>query len=399
MSDKRIEKPSHSRLWSFRIVAVILSLLLVMGTLELVTRAVEIATGNTLQARKLRLNDCFETDPYLNYRLKKNFSGMCILDEFRYRTFTNDIHMRDSRLKEHGIAAGAAKWKVLALGDSFTFGIGVEFEDTFMAITERELRKTFVMNADVPGYNIYQYLEHVRHYALKLNPDLVLVNVFPPNDMDTGPHIVDVTADGYLFKAYRPERNTSRFVSVNKFAFNHSALFRFLHSRGIDFSSLWWVFHALGDKRSLPDKLHNTAKLMNLLDVRRNSRRESVNLLYQHFERVLSEINRSLAQKGVALAVNLLPFRVQVEPEALERLIGEERNAADFDSRMIHKRMGLILKRLGIPYFDSSERFEQEYRREQTPFFWKIDGHFTREGNDLMASLLVNFLRDHGLKN
>jgi lysophospholipase L1-like esterase len=69
------------------------------------------------------------------------------------------------------------------IGDSFTFGEGVHFEDTFPEATARLLQKEFAdrsigfesLNFGVGGYNAVQSLSLLKHLALSFRPDAVVL--------------------------------------------------------------------------------------------------------------------------------------------------------------------------------------------------------------------------------
>jgi hypothetical protein len=100
-------------------------------------------------------------------------------DHGRWSSSTNSRGLR-SRVeipyrKEKG------EYRILALGDSWTFGVGVDDERTFSSILERELRgrrrtrKITVINAGVPGYCSAQGLLYFQRELLRYSPDLVIV--------------------------------------------------------------------------------------------------------------------------------------------------------------------------------------------------------------------------------
>ena len=79
--------------------------------------------------------------------------------------------------------------RVLGLGDSVTWGTGVEKEDTYLHLLGRSLNtlgheesSTFeTINAGVIGYSLHQELLFLKHLGVRLKPDLVLVG-FAAND-------------------------------------------------------------------------------------------------------------------------------------------------------------------------------------------------------------------------
>ena len=80
-----------------------------------------------------------------------------------------------------------ARKRILVLGDSFTFGTGVNSEDTFVANLEDKLRENGfdvdVINAGVVGYSSKLELLHYKRFSRKLNPEIVIVALWE-NDFD-----------------------------------------------------------------------------------------------------------------------------------------------------------------------------------------------------------------------
>ncbi len=79
--------------------------------------------------------------------------------------------------------------RLLGLGDSFVFGHGVEFKETFLAILEEKLNKVFtdsieIIKAGVPGTGPQDYLNILEKEGLKYEPELVLVHIFVGNDIN-----------------------------------------------------------------------------------------------------------------------------------------------------------------------------------------------------------------------
>jgi len=97
---------------------------------------------------------------------------------------TNELGLRDRPIHAH--APGVAR--ILVLGDSVTFGWGVNVADTFPRRLERELASSTkkaveTINSGVPGYNTSQELTFLELYGERLQSDLVVL-VYVDNDID-----------------------------------------------------------------------------------------------------------------------------------------------------------------------------------------------------------------------
>jgi lysophospholipase L1-like esterase len=78
-------------------------------------------------------------------------------------------------------------FRILAIGDSTTYGQGCAAGDSYPAQLESELaargRRVEVLNFGVPGYNVEEYVDQYEHFASRWQHDLVVV-AFSANDLD-----------------------------------------------------------------------------------------------------------------------------------------------------------------------------------------------------------------------
>lgn len=72
---------------------------------------------------------------------------------------------------------------IVVIGDSFTFGTGVEYPDTFGAVLEYDLQTLPVYNLAMPGFGIDQMWMALRHQAPNYNPELIII-AFIDGDLD-----------------------------------------------------------------------------------------------------------------------------------------------------------------------------------------------------------------------
>ena len=85
---------------------------------------------------------------------------------------TNSLGFRE---KEYPVERRPGVKRIAVLGDSFTFGVGVPFNEVFSKRLEAALNGTEVINFGVPGYNTTNELATLREVAAKFQPDLVIV--------------------------------------------------------------------------------------------------------------------------------------------------------------------------------------------------------------------------------
>ncbi len=71
---------------------------------------------------------------------------------------------------------------IVALGDSHTYGFNVSSDNSWPKLLGRKLKKN-VYNFGVGGYGILQY-QYLLSKAIKLNPKVVLLGLYLPNDLN-----------------------------------------------------------------------------------------------------------------------------------------------------------------------------------------------------------------------
>lgn len=120
-------------------------------------------------------------DKKLGYLLNPNFQCKETNDykEYRVGVKINSLGLRDY---EHNLSKG--KVRILALGDSYTFGEGVELKDTYLSVLENLLQSEFgqkieIIKAGIPGYGTKQEIIFLKRYISVFKPKIVLLGLLP----------------------------------------------------------------------------------------------------------------------------------------------------------------------------------------------------------------------------
>lgn len=154
----------------------------VLVLLEIVGRVFD-PLGISYYPETARYLDTMIIEEPIGYRNRPNLSG-----RFHGATYTtNSIGLRNDEIP---VAKQPNEYRVLMLGDSVVFGLGVENDETIPQVVERlaneqnrTARHVRVINMGVPSYNTEQELIQLLSLGMSLQPDaVVLLN--RPNDIE-----------------------------------------------------------------------------------------------------------------------------------------------------------------------------------------------------------------------
>jgi hypothetical protein len=166
-------------------------------------------------------------DAYYHHDLPRNFSGVKPWGNRKYRVFTNSLGFIDRSPREVPLTSNNRR--ILLLGDSFTEGVGVEFDDTFAGVLASRLapQGVEVLNAAVTSYSPKLYYLKTRYLlrnvGLKFDELIVFIDISDIQDEIL--HDEFEPADDFGF---------SRYYLVNRidsFLRQHSLSWYFARSR------------------------------------------------------------------------------------------------------------------------------------------------------------------------
>jgi len=117
-------------------------------------------------------NSCYQIEKFF-YNLKKNCSG---LDKFKSSFPTVKVLTDEQGLRIGKNTEKNYKEKVFIFGDSFTFGVGLKFEDTFTGILENKIKNYDFYNFAVSSYSPTLHLFNLKkQIQLKNYPSKIIM--------------------------------------------------------------------------------------------------------------------------------------------------------------------------------------------------------------------------------
>jgi len=280
--------------------------------------------------------------------------------------------------------------RILVLGDSFTFGMGVAHKDIFMKILESELNNSKdtnyqVINMGSIGYTTDNEYLLLKEKGLQLDPDLVIVAFFAGNDVtEFRRHEWETDQDGKLIaltdtEHYVDQEKRLRYKGQEE---PKSYALHFLDKR-------WQIFK----KKFGLEKEEKKATLTwpAFLDPDDPNGDPRITEFWQQISTVLESMKNELDQRNIKLLVTAIPMDVQTSKKYWNKYAemyfddeAYEKNRPQTKLRELTEKLGIDLIDL-LPYFREAGDDNWFYYQEQDP-------HWTVEGNKFAAKILFENL-------
>ncbi len=321
----------------------------------------------------------YEPDPPRRYRLHPGFRGtVANRVEFEDRVAINSSGLRGPEIGPRT----AGTLRVLAVGDSFTFGVGAQDADTYPAQLEKILgargARAEVLNAGAPGFGVPDAVAWYERWGRPLDPDVVLVQVFLANDLqDAAPGPKVEVRDGALVVQGEKSRSLSRWL------YYHSHLFVLLKT-----STLSGPVRRLF---GLPEPLEQRELRTEMSLYGKTGLPAFLQEGAAATQRAVGELARDAGR--VRLQAVILPSVLQVDParwrSALERF---GLDPAQYDPERPNQVFQEIFSRHGIPVVDLTPDFRAALARGEK-IYYPIDQHLTPAGYRLTAETVARALK------
>lgn len=255
----------------------------------------------------------YSFDPVLGWNNTPNTTGTFAREDFSTSVKINSWGMRD---KEISLKGPEGIRRVAVVGDSFTWGHGVEEEERFSDIAAQHLNslKLEILNFGVSGFGPLEYLLEMDH-VLQFNPKLVVLVFCLENDWQDnvlrqrygyyGPYAT-LENDKLSILGY-PIPNCKKFGATY---FGDSPLHRFLNS----YSKIYALCRGFINSRYLTKNQEgligfNSLDIYNLA----SPLREKAIAINQ---RILEGIRDKLKEKNIPLVLLLAPTKCDLKAEA-----------------------------------------------------------------------------------
>jgi hypothetical protein len=320
--------------------AAILALLSIVMAEAAAQFALRVAYGRPLTEAE-RLNDY---DPQLGWINMPNRHAVNRYGPNKSATH-NALGLRATR--EYAVAIPAGRYRIIFLGDSFSYGVNADDAGTYPARLESLDPAIEAVNMAVTGYGVDQmYLSYMRD-GDRLNANLAVL-AFIEDDL--------------------------RRMKLSAFLVQNPKPRLFLHGDHLVVANVPVATWGLAARRGWAAEFPNSLASVQIL-------RSVYDLFVQNYdpipvaERVFADLNSAAAKRHQRFAVVYLPARTDLDRQSPAAATLQAAAARDH-----------------IPFFDLTPQFKDATTRG-VPLFGK-DVHYSDAGYQVIAQLLLNDLRN-----
>lgn len=282
----------------------------------------------------------FQADPATGWRMRPSH-------EFRFSTGGKSVRYRADAEGFRSYAKGSASPRpaapaarhIAVSGDSYAWGYGVPYRESFAGLLERQGIATQVRNVAMPGYGVDQAWLALRHYGLDDATDLAIVTLYP---------------DGFerSFSAFRPAEGFGK----PAYQLRSGALV----ARVVGDCPGPWLRFA---------ERHSRLLALYRRLAQRVGRQLGGGSWWELNAAILDAIQRDCAARGVPVLFVHIPYESWIPFPAL----------------------GPLLHRNGAAYLDLYEAFGDAHR----DYYYPKDGHLNAAGHRRLAELIEEWMEEN----
>lgn len=280
--------------------------------------------------------------------------------------------------------------RVLCIGDSFTFGYGVNDEHTYPEYLLHELehrypsRKIEVINSGIPLFGILDEMDYFLQKGAALKPDIVVLQFFA-NDVD------DLTRPVVFRENLAHDPVFSRWGVLSRL-FDWSRLYQAAEYIRVPF------LKEFADPHSVDTTAHGKVVTNQGLDPYRFKSTQEERDFAHNANNVLGpESGRKLSRVWQAYGKALEGLRDMVRAAGAEMLFVEIPDIIEMENGLLyadHQELASIVNALDIPAIDMLDPFrEARFIQYVNPYLAPLDGHCSAYGNSLVARAVAERLR------
>lgn len=295
-------------------------------------------------------------DETKGYKYNPNFVGT--FPGKLYKDIKIKINSRGLRDYEYNYTKSVGVTRILALGDSVTFGAGVELENTFLKKLEKKFNNNGynieIINGGVNAYEFYQEYLYYTEELYKYHPDILFVNLLLNDVAKVDIEKIKKQRFGAGIFSYEniKELLRNQCFFCNFVYFNTIVLKNRLSNKGRDYNEQY--LHLIYDLWKGDDWTYTRGTMINLINFARSQNTEVIFVIFP----LTQQFNNSKLGWGSY-------------PQKVLKKFGKEMNVTVID----------LLEYLDIPQY-------------KTLYLYNDDIHLNENGHEMVSNILYLELKE-----
>lgn len=331
----------------------------------------------TLEGR-LVASGAYEAHPVLGWRPRPN-----VTHRFRRFDATFTTNSRGLHDRERALERSPGVRRIVVLGDSFTWGFGVNDREAFPKILESRLKRTEVINLGVNGFGLRQEFDYLKLEGVLYHPDIVILALCQ-NDIYRDEQS---TQDRYRALIQAPVKRTppGLFGPLKAWLSDRIALYRLAQQAINTNRSLVTALVALGVKEELHGFDGVDTNLMPAL----RSYPPRLQSSLEATEAELLEIRDWLAERKIRFILALIPALQAIDALALQHsIIYTVFEPSDFELDKPYRHLEAFARAHGIEVINAYPAFKRRHAAG-VPLYLRNDIHFNADGHEVFAAEIL----------
>ena len=332
-----------------------------------------------VKEKNVKVTEILDESPYVKFKPKtkiKISSYRGTPDQFSYEWVTDKNGFKNNKEIENH-----KNLKIIALGDSFVEGMGVDVNETFPSMLSQKGYPTY--NFGVQGYSLAQSLGVLKKYGLNYKPEII---------------ILGYVKGTYFREHYFIENEKKRNLTNGKVNYHELDDFADLKPQGRYITSAIWIsltrikisirnlffraeftvpffnkFSSIKDANIEEKIAHDTWTLLikNLSKIKKIADQASTKIIFVYFDRRPRVYYEKATNKK-------LPKNVYYERDALKKF-SKSNNITFLD-------MGDIMQKY-------VNKLPNNFEYSDLPYL-ELDGHLSKMGNKIVSNEIIKIIND-----
>jgi hypothetical protein len=332
--------------------------------------------------------DVYHCHEKLGWTFAPNKTALKISRKMEYDPQILRFNSHGFRDVEHKIGTDNDTIRILLLGDSIGSGLQVGMEDLFAIHTNKSLNQTFkrhasfeIINASIDGYGTGQELIMYRSTGRLYQPNVVLLSVYPYNDLVDNWAGIESMNHQFARQCGRPYfQQTSGDLTLQNDGTpvrpKWSGMYAFLNKFRLYTSFFSPTATGSGDGERFSER--------EVLDL---ARPQVIDRAWELTTTLILQFHREVSHDGSVLVILIVPNRTEAAPGRGKPPV-----------RVLSHELEEFLKKNNILYINLLPDLSRHIDEEEQDVYFDWDPHLTETGHELVGQLIHDWIVQNCLR-